>query len=90
MIRLILFRFWPALLPLVIYFFWHRASVRRAKKENKPAPHFRDGPVYWTVLASLLIAVLCFVVMGVELEPQKGDYIPPVVKDGAIVPGHVQ
>ncbi len=90
MINLILFRFWPALLPLLVYYVWHRLAVRRAKNENKPLPHFRDGPIYWTVLASLAIAVLCFVVMGLDIDVQKGEYTPPMLQDGKIVPGHVQ
>jgi hypothetical protein len=89
MIRLILFRFWPAFLPLVIYLLWHRNAVRLAKKEGAQIPHFREGPIYWAVLASLVIAVFCFLVMAIGLTPQKGDYVPPVVKEGTMVPGHV-
>jgi hypothetical protein len=90
MIRLILFRFWPAFLPLLVYYVWHRFAVRRAQKQGKPVPHFRDGPIYWMVIASLLVAVLCFAVMGFDMEAQRGEYVPPVIKDGAVLPGHVE
>jgi len=89
MIRLILFRFWPAFLPLIIYIVWHRIAVRRARKLSQPVPHFRDGPIYWMVISSLLIAALCFAVMGFELETQKGEYTPPTMQNGKIIPGHV-
>lgn len=90
MIRFIVFRLWPALLPLIAYWLWHRMAVRRALKAGSPVPKFRDGPIYWVILSSLLIAVVCFLWFGAQLEEQKGEYIPPQLKDGALVPGHVQ
>lgn len=90
MIRFILFRFWPALLPLLIYWLWHRWAVSQAKRNNRPIPRFRDGPIYWAVLASLLIAVGCFFWLGAHLSGEKGDYVPPHVENGVLVPGHTQ
>lgn len=90
MIRLILLRFWPVFLPLLIYIAWHRLRVRTAVKRGLPVPRFRDGPLYWTVLSSLGIAILCFLWMGAHIESEKGDYVPPAMKDGVIVPGHVE
>lgn len=90
MINLILFRFWPALLPLLIYTIWHRHAVRRAKKAGIAAPHFRSGKLYWTVIVSLVVAMLCFVVMGADIEAQKGRYVPPSMENGVIVPGHIE
>lgn len=90
MIRLLFFRFWPALLPLVIYIIWHRLAVRRAKKAGKPVPHFRDGPIYWMVMSCLVIAVLCFALLGFDMEAQRGDYVPPSLQNGMVVPGYVE
>lgn len=87
---LILFRFWPALLPLIIYIIWHRLAVKRALKEGTPPPHFRDKPLYWAVISSLCVAALCFVFMGLTHEAVQGNYVPPMVKDGKIIPGHVE
>ncbi len=69
MMQFILFRFWPALLPLLIYWLWHRLAVRRAVKTGQPVPKFRDGPIYWAVLSGLLIAIICFLWLGAHLEP---------------------
>lgn len=87
---LFLFRFWPALLPLLLYVLWYLFKARRAVKSGQPKPLFSDGPIYWTILASLFIAVLCFIWLGAHIEPNKGEYTPPLMKNGAIQPGHVE
>ena len=90
MLRLLIFRFWPVLIPLLAYWLWHRTIVAKAQKEGKPIPHFADGPWYWLVLASLLIGVACFIVWGASIEQVKGKYIPPHMENGVLIPGHVE
>ncbi len=90
MIKLLLLRFWPVLIPVLVYWLWLRTVAAKARKEGKPAPLFRDGPWYWLVLASLGMAVLCFLFWGGSGEAVKGDYIPPHVENGKVIPGHVE
>jgi hypothetical protein len=90
MIRFIIFRLWPAFLPLLVYIIWHRLKVRQAKKDGLPPPHFRDGPIYWVVLACLGLAAASFIFFGAEMEERKGVYVPPMMRDGKLVPGHIQ
>lgn len=87
---LLLFRLWPALLPLAIYWLWHLQAKRRARKEGKEIPRFRDGPLYWAIIASLATAILCFLFLGISHEKNDGIYIPPRVENGKIIPGHVE
>ncbi len=87
---LFLFRFWPVLIPLVIYWVWLRIVGRRATIEGRPVLRFRDGPWYWAVLCSLLIGVGIFLMLGTSIEPQRGTYIPPHLEDGRIVPPQVE
>lgn len=90
MIRLLVFRFWPALIPLIVYTIWHRCAVKKARAQNAPLPRFRDGPWYWMVLASLLFAALCFIFWGAEaIEGIKGSYTPPHMENGQIVPAEI-
>jgi hypothetical protein len=90
MIRLLLFRFWPVFIPLIIYWLWWMNVGKIAKKEGKPAPLFRDGPWYWAVITSLCLALLCFAILALGEQEQKGEYVPPHMEKGALVPGHVE
>ncbi len=89
---LFLFRFYPVLLPLFIYWLWHLFAVRRARKNGSPIPRFRDGPIFTLLMASLGIAVLCFLVLGFSATENnnKGSYIPPHMENGKLIPGKVQ
>jgi hypothetical protein len=90
MLRLLLFRFWPVFIPLVAYWLWWRFVGSKATIEGKPAMRFRDGPWYWAVLSSLLLAVVCFIFLGGEaVQGTTGDYIPPHMENGQVVPGQV-
>jgi hypothetical protein len=91
MLRLFLFRFWPVFIPLVIYWLWWHFIGRKATIDGKPLTRFRDGPWYWAVLTSLLIAVGCFIFLGKEsIQGGKGAYIPPHMENGTLVPAQVQ
>lgn len=87
---LFLFRFWPVLIPFVVYILWLEVVARKAKKEGRERPFFRDGPVYWLVFFSLGIALACFLWLGANIENHKGDYVPPHVVNGVMVPGTVE
>ena len=87
---LFLMRFWPVLIPLIVYWLWWKNAHAKAKKDGTPAPLFREGPWYWAVLSSLVIAGLCFVVLGLSHGGEKGAYVPPHVEDGRVIPGHTE
>lgn len=87
---LFVMRFWPVLIPLLIYWLWWLRVGKRATIEGKPVLRFRDGPWYWAVLASLLTGIGCFIFLGLEIEPVKGAYAPPHIENGKVVPGSVQ
>lgn len=87
---LFLFRFWPVLMPLAVYLLWLRRVRKRAAKAGEPRPHFRDGPWYWMVVATLLTGVLCFVFLAAGIEDKKGEYIPPHMENGVMVPGQIR
>lgn len=86
---LFLFRFWPVLIPLIVYWLWQMRARRIAKKNGAPEPRFRDGPWYWALLASLLTGVGCFLLLGLTHERNDGRYIPPHMENGTVIPGKV-
>jgi hypothetical protein len=52
-------------------------------------PHFREGPVFWTLIATLSIAVCMFIILGFSNEGTKGTYVPSHVENGKIVPSRI-
>ena len=87
---LFLLRFWPVLVPIMVYWLWLYKVGKKATIEGRPVLRFRDGPWYWAVLASLLTGIGCLLVLGVSVESHTGDYVPPHMQGGKLVPGHVE
>lgn len=86
---LFIFRFWPVLLPILCYWIWHRLVSRRAVKRGQTPPDFRDGPLYWVLIATLATAACCFFVLGAVIDDRKGVYVPPHLENGVMVPGAI-
>lgn len=87
---LFLLRFWPVLIPLLVYWLWLKFVGRKATIEGRPVMRFRDGPWFWAVLASLLVAMACFVFVAEEATVgTTGDYVPPHMEGKTLVPGQV-
>lgn len=84
------FRFFPVLLPLLIYLLWLYIIRKRAHKAGEPLPRFQDGPLFWVVMASLGIALLCFVALGISSSGHKGSYQPAHMEGDKIIPPEVK
>ncbi|MGE0753591.1 MAG: hypothetical protein AB7L92_00345 [Alphaproteobacteria bacterium] len=87
---LFIFRFWPVLIPLLIYWLWYLNNRRKARKLGKDVPRFRDGPWYWAVLASLGTGLCIFVVLGLGMRESKGTYEPPHLENGKMIDGKIR
>ncbi len=88
MLRLILTRFWPVLLPIVIYLLWRWWRARQARKYGADAVTWTRSHVYWIVLSSLLIGIACMLFLGLTAQHNHGAYIPTMEENGKLVPGH--
>lgn len=85
MIRLFLL-LWPALVPLVGYGAWcvWRYRRKRAGHAVPPITH----RLFIALVASIVLAALSFIVLGLEQKPNDGTgYRPAHYKDGVLVPG---
>jgi hypothetical protein len=87
---LFLFRFWPVLIPLLVYVLWFEIVGRKAVKAGQAKPLFREGPWYWLVISMLGTALACFVLLGASIENHQGKYTPPHMENGVMVPGIVE
>lgn len=91
MIRVLLMRFWPVFLPLLLYVLWMWRRRVRARKLGHDVPPFTEGPLGWVTIVTLLLLIIGFIYWGVIAEPtEDGHYIPPQMENGEIMPGHVE
>lgn len=91
MLRLLVTRFWPVLVPILLYVAWLWYARRKAAKAGAVSPGFFDGPWLWAVTASLLLCIGGFIMLGLTLEGQgEGKYVPAKLVGDTIVPGHVE
>jgi hypothetical protein len=86
---LFLLRFWPVLIPLIVYLLWITRERRRAHKSGTKLPKFLSGPWFTAVITSLAIGMAIFLFLGFTHTQEKGNYIPSHVENGQIVPGKV-
>ena len=91
MARLLLQVVVPILLPAALYTLWMLAERRRLESAGgRNQPRWADAPWLWLLALGVFFAGL--VTMALALfggESIVGEYVPPQIKDGRIVPGHV-
>ncbi|MBI3453261.1 MAG: hypothetical protein HY057_10660 [Rhodospirillales bacterium] len=89
----ILFQFvLPIVLPTAIYLLWLAAERRRIERGGAgEKPRWQDTPWVWLAALGLVFAGLIAVAIAVfGGDMTEGRYVPPQLKDGEIVPGHVE
>jgi|CXWL01.1.fsa_nt_gi hypothetical protein len=72
---LFLLRFYPVLLPLLLYWVWLFIVRRRARKKGEPLPRFRDGPLFWLIISSLAVAILCFMALSLSIIGKDSNVV---------------
>lgn len=82
----------PFLMPIAVYAAWVAYRARYADRHGGAAPQFEQGP--WPLLL-FAGALLALAVLGVSAvmqgnSPEEGEYVPPYVENGQIVPGHLE
>jgi len=81
----------PILLPSALYALWMLAERRRLEVAGAPGrQRWVEAPWLWLLALGLFFAGI--IAMALALfggESTVGEYVPPQVKDGRIVPGHV-
>lgn len=81
----------PILLPAILYTLWMSAERRRlASAGDARSRHWVDAPWLWLLVLGVFFAgvvAMAFALFGGDSI--VGDYVPPQIKDGQIVPGHI-
>jgi hypothetical protein len=90
MIKLLLTKFWPVLLPLGFYVLWMFIMSRRAGDGQRVAEHIRKGLLFWAVISTVVLLIGSFIWWGVtQQENNAGHYVPADTVDGQLVPAHI-
>jgi uncharacterized membrane protein len=84
MIRVVLTILLPLLAPTAIYLVWLFA-VGRAES----AGALKGLPWTWLVVAGVAAVAVALLVVGIDAGGGTGQYVPPHVEGGSVVPGRV-
>ena len=88
MLRLMLVRCCPALIPVGLYLLWFWFKRAKARKSGLPLPHITDGP--WLLTAALSVVFLTaslFAIPLLEGTNSGTHYQPKELIDGKLIPG---
>ena len=90
--RILLQYLLPLVLPTALYIGYMMWARRRALASGQTLPAWSKGPVFWFLLAGLLligISLLSLFLLGGD-DGMGRLYIPTHVEDGRVVPGHFE
>ena len=92
MVRILAELLLAILLPGAVYLLWLVYERNRAAALGRTDPlRWEDVPVVWLALAGFGLAAVLLVATAFLGETDvRGRYVPPELKDGRIVPGHVE
>jgi len=87
MTRILLQYLLPLLLPTAAYMAWIWYARRRHMGDGDP-PALRKGPLFWCLVAgfALMAAGLITLALTSGAPPDSGDYRPPRLEGGKVVP----
>jgi len=91
MIRIILTMLLPLIAPTLIYFFiiYLKAKWKKEDEGASDIPSYHAWPWVRLVGAGAVLLVLTFLSFGFpSYEGFKGQYIPPHVENGELIPGY--
>jgi len=74
----------PLITPIVIYTIW---SYWDAKRNNTKMPGWEEGHWFWVLVLGFVLAVASLIIIATLGAEPGTEYMPPVLKDGNVVPG---
>lgn len=81
----------PIVFPLLILIGWMAYHRLRARNSARPMPTLGQAPWLWMAAVTLLtVAAGVILIDSRSGEPPGGTYVPPQIKDGQIIPGHIE
>jgi hypothetical protein len=92
MARILVQIVFPILLPALLYALWLAAERRRLETAGGgQRPGWAEAPWFWLLALGVFFAGIIAVAVALfGGESIEGVYVPPQIKDGRVVPGHVE
>lgn len=87
----ILIKFWPVLVPFLVYGVWYLRQ-RRGRELLIVQLSEREARLWrWTLYAALLVLVMCAGWLAMTIHAtESGIYHPATLQNGVIVPGYTE
>ncbi|HEX9461341.1 MAG TPA: DUF6111 family protein [Alphaproteobacteria bacterium] len=91
MTRILVQVVFPILLPALLYALWLAAERRRVEASGAGQhPRWAEAPWLWLLALGVFFAAIIAIALALFAgESIEGVYVPPQIKDGQVVPGHV-
>jgi hypothetical protein len=87
MIRVVLVNLLFLFFPAFLYF----AYVYVRRRERPDEEILTNAPIFWLMSAGVLLMLASIVIFGHWKGGAPGKhYVPPQVKNGVVIPGHVE
>ena len=91
MLRMIFVEFWPIIIPALLYVGYMLLIRSKARKNEEEIPAFLKGHMFWVAVATIIMGIICFVVLGMSKQPGDGHYKPATMNDsGKVTEGKVE
>ena len=87
MIRIILVNLLFLVFPSLLYF----SYVYLKRRQEPDEEILSNAPIFWLMAAGVVLMLASIVIFGHWEGGAPGKiYVPPEVKDGVVIPGHVE
>jgi hypothetical protein len=85
----LLIQFWPVFLPFIIYLLWYLRDRKRRLANGEEVLSFLAGPIWITMLSSVVIGIGMFIWLGLSAPAEKGEYQRTTLQDGKLIKGSI-
>jgi hypothetical protein len=89
MLKLIITKFWPILIPVTIYILWHIFIFKRVKDKDEAK---RKLAYYYLTVGGLCATIISILLIFYTESGQQGryDYVPAKTINGKIIPAQIK
>lgn len=87
MLKVLITKFWPVLIPIAAYLIW-LAVMRRRAEAGKELPKFGDGPFKHLIVSIIIVSIACFIWLFYSIDNYGGEYVKGHMEKGEYIRGH--